>query len=409
MGVWAFFLVFTSLFESTKSNLLKNAHIKFVGNNNTEKISIASSSLILNASISFLFISFLFSFSGLLSGWLNTGNELELMLKWFTPGMIALIFFSHLEAVAQSHLDFKSVFAGYFSRQVLFFFIIVYHQIYKIPFSLVQLAIYQSISISVGALVMYFFAKKHFLYQFNPTRTWMKKLLGFGGYIFGIGIVSNIFSNLDQLMIARFTSSKSMVANYNAATRISALVEIPSYAAAEILLPKVSQLDLSEGPHRVKYMYERMVGMLLCFTTPLALFIIAFPHFVVTLIAGAQYADSSFILQMYMIAGIIRPIQNQAANILLYIGKARLSFFLCVLFLGVNFSLNYFFFIQFGVYGAAIGNVAGTILGTIVWYAILKKNIGVQFKNVIKYVLDTYKIIFSGVGFVFVKMKQALN
>jgi hypothetical protein len=42
MGVWAFFLVVTTLFESTKSNLLKNAHIKFVGNSNREKTAIAS-------------------------------------------------------------------------------------------------------------------------------------------------------------------------------------------------------------------------------------------------------------------------------------------------------------------------------------------------------------------------------
>jgi O-antigen/teichoic acid export membrane protein len=234
---------------------------------------------------------------------------------------------------------------------------------------------------------------------------WVKKLLGFGGYIFGIGITSSIFANLDQLMIAKFTSSKSMVASYNAATRISALVEIPSYAAAEILLPKVSQVDLNEGSARVKYMYERMVGILLCFTTPAALFIIIFPHFVVTLIAGEQYADSSFILQMYMLSGLVKPIQNQAANILLYIGKARLCFLLNVLFVGINMSLNYICFRQFGPYGAAIGNVIGCSLGTIVWYSILQRSIGVEYNNIWKYVVDTYKTIFTKLSLA-VKLKQ---
>jgi len=60
MGLWAFFLVVTTLFETTKSYLLKNAHIKFVGNNNLEKASIASSSIIINATITALFIGFLF-------------------------------------------------------------------------------------------------------------------------------------------------------------------------------------------------------------------------------------------------------------------------------------------------------------------------------------------------------------
>lgn len=407
MGVWAFFLVVTTLFETAKSNLLKNAHVKYVaGNDGSEKTAIASSSLILNAAISLLFILFLFLFSGVLSNWLNTGRELEETLKWFIPGMVGLVFFSHLEAVSLSHFDFKSVFAGQFSRQVLFFAIIVTHQIFKIPFSVVHLAIYQSISIGLGLIVLYFFSKKHLLYRFNPSIEWIKKILGFGGYIFGIGILSNIFANVDQIMIAKFTSSKSLVASYNAATRITALVEIPSYAAAEILLPKVSQVSATEGLTRVKYIYERMVGILLSFTTPLAIFIILFPNFVITIIAGSQYADSAFILQMYMISGIIKPIQNQAANILLYIGKSRLCFILNIFYLGVNFLMNYLCFKNFGVYGAAIGNVITCFLGTLVWFSVLHKIVGVEYNKIAKHVLDTYKTMFAKATMAVVKIKQ---
>jgi O-antigen/teichoic acid export membrane protein len=395
MGLWAFFLVVTTLFETTKSYLLKNAHIKFVGNSNQEKTAIASSSLLINSTITLLFILFLFLFSGNLSSWLGAGNELEQMLRWYTPAMVFLIFFSHFEAVSQSHLDFKSVFAGYFTRQVLFFLIIVIYQIFKIPFSLVEIVIYQSISSVVGTIVIFLFGKKHLLYVFNPSFQWIKKLLGFGGYIFGSGVASNIFANLDQLMIAKFTSSIAMVANYNSATRISALVDIPSYSAAEILLPKVSQVDVREGYDRVKYMYERMVGILLCFTTPIALFIFFFPKFVITIIAGSRYEDAAFILQMYMLSASIRPIQNQAANILLYIGKARQCFFLNFLFLGINFGVNCLFLIEFGPYGAAVGSVITSVLSTIVWYVVLQKHIEVKYTNIARYTVHTYKNLYS--------------
>lgn len=395
MGVWAFFLMVITFFETTKSNLLKNAHIKFVGSNNEEKIAVASSSILLNASISGLFIFFLFLFSGKLSLWLGAGMELERMLKWFIPGMFFLVFFSHFEAVSQSHLDFKSVFAGYFSRQLVFLLIIAVHAIFKIHFSLIQIVFYQSISIAFGTIVIYIFSRKHLLYIFNPSVKWIKELLGFGGYIFGIAITSNLFSNLDQLMIGRFTASKTMVANYNAATRISALVDIPSYSAAEILLPKVSQVNLSKGYHQVTYMYERMVAVLLCFTTPVALFIFFFPKFIISIIAGQQYSDAAFILQMYMLSALVKPIQNQAANIFLYIGKARLCFLLNLLFLGINTALNYISLTQFGPYGAAIGNVVGCVLGTIVWYSILQKSIGVKYSNIARHVVDTYKTVYS--------------
>ena len=406
MGVWAFFLVVTTLFETNKTNLLKNAHVKFVAGDNNEKTAIASSSLLLNSFISILFIVLLFSFSGVLSNWLHAGDELENMLKWFTPGLIAMVFFSHLEAVSQSHLDFKSVFAGYFARQVLFFIIVLGHQLLEIPFSLVHLAIYQSLSIALGAIVLYSFGKKHLLYRFNPSFGWIKKLLGFGGYIFGSGILTSIFTNLDQLMIARFSRSNSMVANYNSASRINGLVDIPSYAAAEVLLPKVSQVNVKNGAERVKYMYERTVGILVSFTTPIALFILLFPQFVITLIAGAQYADAAFILQMYMLSGIVRPVQNQAANILLYIGQARLCFILNLFYLIVNFGINYFLLHQFGVYGAAVGNVVTCFLGVAVYYIILRKVIGVEVQNIWQYIIETYKTVYTRAALLLGKVKQ---
>ena len=156
-------------------------------------------------------------------------------------------------------------------------------------------------------------------------------------------------------------------------------------------------------------MYERMVGILLCFTTPLALFIILFPNFVIGLIAGPQYADAAFILQLYMISGLVKPVQNQAANILLYIGKARLCFFLNAIYLTVNFVLNYICLKEFGFYGAAIGNVITCLLGTVMWYTILRKSIGVRSKNIWAYILVTYKTLYTKAGLVFSKKRSGLT
>ena len=90
-----------------------------------------------------------------------------------------------------------------------------------------------------------------------------------------------------------------------------------------------------------------------------------------------------------------RQILAQAANIFLYIGKARLCFFLNLLFLGINSALNYLCFKQFGPYGAAIGNVIGCVLGTIVWYSILQRSIDVKYSNIATYVVETYKTVYS--------------
>lgn len=103
MGTWALFLTVTSVFEATKSGLLKNAHIKYVSGSDdlNEKISVASSSFLINVLITFVFIVFLIFFSGWMSSILNAGEELSATLYWFIPGLIFMVFFSHFEAIQQ--------------------------------------------------------------------------------------------------------------------------------------------------------------------------------------------------------------------------------------------------------------------------------------------------------------------
>ncbi len=392
MGVWTLFLTLTAIFEMTKTNLLKNAHIKYVSGSleGTEKAVIASSSLVINATISLLFILLIIAFSGALGHWLGTGVELAHMLQWFIPGLVLMIFFSHLEAIQQSHLDFKGVFAGYFVRQVLFFGFILFHKIFHIPFSLTGLVLYQSITIFFGTLTMYYFSRMYLLYRFNPTMYWSRKIVGYGGYIFGSGMIANIFSSLDQLMTARFMTPVH-VASYSTAARINGLIDIPSYAAAEVIFPKVSSAATQETPNRVKYLYEKMVAVLVSFTIPTALFIILFPGIIITTIAGARYLDAAPILQLYMITGILRPAQNQAANILNSIGRAKQTFYINTASLVFNCFINYLCLLRFGFYGPVIGTLITCLLFSIVWYGVMKKEIGMEVGSIIRHSLDVYR------------------
>lgn len=71
-----------------------------------EQTTVASSSFLINSSISVLFILLILFFSNWLGAWFHAGIQLAVMLKWFIPGLIFLVFFAHLEAVQQSNMDF---------------------------------------------------------------------------------------------------------------------------------------------------------------------------------------------------------------------------------------------------------------------------------------------------------------
>lgn len=391
MGIWIMFLVVTSIFEITKSGLIKNAHIRYVSSmdNNTEKTTIASSSFIINAGISILFILFILFLSNYLSYWLNTGIELSKMLVAFIPGLLGMVFFSHFEAVQQSHLDFKGVFAGHFIRQFLFFIIVLVHFFLSKQYSLVELALYQGGSIIMGTVVLYIYSKKYLLHRFDPTIEWIKKILGYGGYIFSSGIVSNIVANVDQIMISKFLSPTS-VAYYGTASRINLLVDIPSYAASEIIFPKTAKASVMEGKQKVKYLYERMVAILLCFTIPAAIFVILFPKFIISIIATSSFFAAAPILQLYMVTGFFRPMQNQAANLLNSIGKQALCFYMNTIALCLNLVINYICLLRFGFYGAAIGTLITLTIISIAWYFIMKKQIGANILSIFRYMKESY-------------------
>jgi O-antigen/teichoic acid export membrane protein len=406
MGAWALFLVVTTIFEQTKTGLLKNAHIRYASSSNehTEKSAIASSSFLINAGITGLFILLIVLFSDWISVRLHTGKELAVMLKWFIPGLICMVFFSHLEAIQQSFLDFKGVFAGYFVRQVVFFLCIGGCLILHIHYSLLDVVLYQSLGFGLGTLVIYYYSRPYIEYRFNPTVAWIKRILGYGKYIFASGAISNIFSNLDQLMTGTFMTS-SVVADYNAALRINSLLDIPSYAAADIIFPKSARASVEEGIEKVRYLFERMVGILLSFSTPIALFIIIFPRLVIWLIAGSSYLSAAPILQLYMITGLIRPMQNQSANLLNSIGKQAIGFWMNTFALIANLAINYACLKTIGYYGAAVGSTLSYSLALIAWYFLMRRLIGFDPRNVWKYMLETYVTVFS-FGMQFIRRKQ---
>jgi O-antigen/teichoic acid export membrane protein len=333
-------------------------------------------------------------FSNWMSIKLHAGTDLATTLISFTPGVLCMIFFSHLEAIQQSNLDFKGVLAGYLVRQIIFFVFISIHAILKIPFTLSHLALYQSLALLLGSVTLYVFSRKYLWHSFKPTVRHIKKIIGYGGYIFGSGVMSNIFSNLDQVMTAAFISS-SAVAYYNASSRINGLIDIPSYAAAEVIFPKTAKAAVEERSERVKYLYERMVGILLSFTIPAAIFIIIFPKLIITVIAGSQYLAAAPILQLYMITGLMRPMQNQAANLLNSIGKASLCFNINTISLAINLLVSYFCLKFFGFYGAAIGTLIAGAIGFTIWYFIMKKQIGLQLSKVGVYIVSFYRNFYA--------------
>ncbi|HVS97532.1 MAG TPA: flippase [Puia sp.] len=395
-GTWSLFIMVTSIFEMTKTNLLKNAHIRYVSSTDDkqEKIEIASASFLINISITALAILLILLFGNWLSARFHTGNDLAVMLKWFIPGLLIMVFFSHLEAIQQSFLDFKGVFAGYFIRQAVFLVCITGSLLLHFKYSLIDVVLFQSTGFLCGTIAIWYYSRPYLEYHFHPIAARVRQILHYGKFIFASGAVSNVFTNLDQIVTGTMKTSAD-VAYYNTALRVNNLLDVPSYAAADVLFPKSARASVEEGPDKVRYLFERMVAIILSFTAPIALFIILFPRLIVYFIAGRAYYAAAPILQLYMVTRLISPMQNQSANLLNSIGKQVVCFWMNVAALAVNVVINYFCVRYIGFYGAAVGSTISYGMALIAWYFLMRRIIGFHPANIFRYMRETYQTVYG--------------
>jgi O-antigen/teichoic acid export membrane protein len=181
------------------------------------------------------------------------------------------------------------------------------------------------------------------------------------------------------------------VSYYSTAYRISGIIDIPIIAAADVLFPKMAQASTNEDSNKVRYFLEKTTALLLCLIIPTTIFIIIFSKLIIQIIAGSTYLEASIILQVYLIRNTIGIFQIQSANTLISIGKSKLHFLLNSIGFVLKIVITYFCLKYFGFYGAALGSLIMPTLNFIIWYFVMKKQINVNVKNIIKYMLEFYQ------------------
>jgi lipopolysaccharide exporter len=397
LGIWSIFLFIVAAFEMSKSSLLKNAHIRLILTSKEEekdKHIIAGSSLLVNIAFTVLFISFILIFSPYVSHWLNTDNQFATMLKYYIPGLVAMIYFSHYEAVQQSNHNFKNGFTANFIRQFIFFILILFHFLNKIDFDLITLVWYYSIGNFIGTLVFYFISRQFISYNFKYSGKSIKEILNFGGFMMGGNIISQISANLDQLLVARFISSGT-VGYYGIASRVMYAVEIPMNGVSEALFPSFTKAS-KEGNNEVFNSYlEKSIGSLLALLLPIVIVLIIFSGHIINIIAGPNYIEGKSILQIYLLMTLINVFKHQASNTLLSLGKSQIHFIITISQFVLSICLIYLSIANFNTIGPAYARLTLSVLSLLIWIFLMKKLIGINLGNIFRQIVIFYPNLIS--------------
>lgn len=202
-----------------------------------------------------------------------------------------------------------------------------------------------------------------------------------------------VVRNLDSWMLGAMLSPTA-VALYNPAVRIANLFEIPATSLASVAFPQAVKRIDEEGESAAKKIYEKSSVFIFASILPFVIFVLVFAEEVVVLIAGKEYIETSSIIRVTILYGLVIPFNKQFGIVLDAMGKAKLNMWYVIRNLFINLILNYLFIKSFGVIGAAYATLSTFIISSILNQVYMYRHMHVRMSTYPGYFLEFYKMMY---------------
>lgn len=391
MGEWSIFLILSSFVEMTRAGLIRNSMIRFLNENRPqqEEKDIISAALIWNICITLFVGLLLVSFHRPIANLFNSSYFSSIVWIFF-GGLILLIPFSHIEWVLIARMRFNTVFWGYFIRQLFVLLSILIYSQTTDQLSLSVLAIFYSLGILFGLFYFLFRSKGYLVVRFSKqVLRWFKDIFSFGKYVFGTIGAMLFFRSSPPFMITSYYGT-SLLGGQNIADRITNFLDMPSQIMADVVFPKNAQLSNEGDSGRIKYLYEKAVGVALAVGFVPLLVLVIFAKEVLFVFGGTKYYDTIPYLRVVLLSTLFMPFLKQCGITLDSTGKPRLNFIMNIGIAVVNVVFCFLLIPPYGLIGAGISMVCSMALAMVFIYFILKKHYGIHIWNSFKYGLEFY-------------------
>lgn len=393
-GTWAIFLTIVTILEMSRNGLIQNALIKLVhSHDQSDEDKIVSASWILNTAYTVFIFFILWLSSGFVAD-LFKAPEIKTMFLYYGITLLLLIPFSQFNYIQQSKFNFSGIFWGTFARTGSFFLANLIIYLLSIPITLSSLVLIQAFSTFLGLIISYISAREFLTMKFEWNTDAIKKVFHFGKYVMGTNICSLVYKSTDQFAIGYFLNTGS-VASYNAAVRLSNLIEYPTTSIAEIVYPKSTSQYTTGGEQSSKSMFERSVGATLGITLPIVAFVALFAEQIIYIIAGPEYGDSVPILRITILFGLFTPFSRQFGTALDSSGRPKLNFQILVASVFINLVTNVIGIHYLGLMGACYGTLLSYLIIFFINNYFMVRIFKIELSSVFKYLVQFYPMLFS--------------
>jgi len=209
--------------------------------------------------------------------------------------------------------------------------------------------------------------------------------------VLGTNLSTMFYKNIDKLTLGSMLGPAAFAA-YDAAGKITQMIETPSFSIAAIVFPQSARKMDTEGPEGVRRLYERSVGAVLALILPFVVLSVLFAQPIIWLFAGSAYAESANVLRLTAFFGLFLPFAVQCGTVLDATGRPALNFAYTLFTAVLNLGLSYLFVARLGLMGAAWATLCGYAVSFALQQYRLARDYGVRWWRAFTYVPAFYRM-----------------
>ncbi len=404
-AAWGIFIIVTYFVEMGRSGLIQNGLVRHLALSRDDRetySAISTAALLLNFSFSV--------FSSLLL-WLGMNwiaqqyqvPQIAELLPIFFATNLAMSLYSHGCFVQQANSEFRGPFWGAACFRGLPFFWVLFCWLTGRPIELSHLAWAMLVGAAAGSIAVWLFARPFLFFSKKFDFQQVAKLFSFGKYVLGTNLSTMFYKNIDKLTLGHLLGPAAF-AVYDAAGKVTQLVEMPSFSVAAVVFPHSAERMASEGSSGVKRLYERSVAAILAIILPFLILVLLFAEPIIWLLAGEQYMASADVLRLTAFFGLFLPFAAQFGTVLDSTGRPATNFAYTLFTALLNLVLSYWFVAEFGLFGAAFATLLGYAVSFVFMQIYLFKHFKVNALNAFRYVPEVY-----GMGWEMLKRKMVAS
>ncbi len=387
-GEYVIYLSGMSLFEMVRSGITNTPLVRFLAGSTDpeEQKQLIGASWLLSIMVTIIGVSLIYTGYMLFSGPINQ-KGFGLFFKWYPILSLVILPLNTTLSILQARKKFGNIMilrglnmstffiflvVNYFWLKVDLFWIVVAHQ------ASFLLAGILSIVKGWAALSSIRFSTRH----------QVTSQLKFGRFSLVTMIGSNLLKSSDTFIIGIMMTAAD-VAYYSIPIKLIEALEIPLRAIVSVAFPSMSKASRANDLKEVRSIFYSNAGLVTLLFIPLTVILFFLAKPLVLLLGGPAYAGSYVIFWIFLIYGLILPMDRFSGVALDAINKPRLNM-LKVLVMVISNIVGDVIVIHYwsSLPGVAICSILNATAGVVVGNLLLRKELGTNVLQIFPYGLN---------------------